>query len=547
MMVWILGLAVASGMGQLSPGGGNAPETPPVTGVGNNNANLPLARPPQTAPPAPGQPTPAPPPTSASPGSETEARDLMAIPPVGRPYEAESSARELQPGAGEFFIPPPPIPSAPPSMNATAEAEANAYSRQPLTLEAVEELAARYNGPLKQARAQVEVEFGMAIQAGLWPNPTLSYVQSGITPTVGTPSMVVTQTIPTAGRKRIDRARWLEATKASQWDAVAVEYRVLNDVRRYYFHTLALQAMVEVQKDLVKNSEDMLVSAREGYNLGFNNLQTIHHDIAGLQEQRLSYLKMQNQYRMVWQQLMASIGVQMPFTPLAGGLEGDTTPVEWDATLDRLFRYSPSMQAAYANLRFEQLTLKWQRVQAWPNIQITGQEGYNFSAGHPTTTAQVHLVGVPIWNWNQGYIRRANAHVLRQQAEIKRVQQQLQLDAAQVYEAYLTALQYVESYQKIILPELRRNYELALDSYEDDRTTWGIVLGAQRTYFSARQTYISHLATWRMNEVLLVGFLYSGATAVAPSGLPPGHPLTGIPAPAAASQFVSPGQFLLSP
>ena len=304
---------------------------------------------------------------------------------------------------------------------------------------------------------------------------------------------------------------------------------------------------MEIQKDLVKNSEDEVVTAREAYNMGISNIQTIHSNNATLQEQRLTYLRYQNQYRRAFQQLMATIGTQMPFTPLTGQLEGNTSPVEWNDTLDRIFRFSPEVQAAYANLRFEQLTLKWQRVQAWPNLQVVGTQGYSFSSGFPQTSAQIHLVGVPIWNWNQGFIRRANGHVVRQQAEIKRIQQQLQNDAAMVYEAYLTAIQHVESYQKVILPELRRNYEVSLDSYEDDRTTWSLVLQAQRKYFSARQTYISHLVTWRMNEVLLVGFLLSGGTAAAPSGLPPGHPLTGLPAPAAASQFVTPGQFLIGP
>ena len=58
---------------------------------------------------------------------------------------------------------------------------------------------------------------------------------------------------------------------------------------------------------------------------------------------------------------------------------------------------------------------------------------------------------------------------------------------AMVYEEYLTALQHVESYQSVVLPELRRAYELTLDSYEDERNTWGDVLMAQRAYYMERQ------------------------------------------------------------
>ena len=79
-----------------------------------------------------------------------------------------------------------------------------------------------------------------------------------------------------------------------------------------------------------------------------------------------------------------------------------------------------------------------------------------------------------------------------------------------VYRGYLTALQHVESYQTVILPELRRAYELTLDSYEDERNTWGDVLMAQRAYFMTRAAYVTHLAAWRQAEVLIVGYLLHG-------------------------------------
>ncbi len=425
--------------------------------------------------------------------------------------------------------------------------DAEAAKRTPLTLEQLESLACQNNATLKQARAQVEVAFGTAIQAGLWPNPTVSWIDSGINPNLGFMNMTVTQTVPTMGKMRLDRARWLEVTKAGQWKAMAVEYRVLNDIRRYYFLTLGWQAMAEIQKDLVKNAEDYIVTSREGYNMGLDNMQTMHLNNATLQEQRILYLRYQNMYRMYWQRLMATVGVQMPFTHLAGVLEGDTTPIEWDQALARILEYSPELHSAYANLRFEQINLKWQRVQPWPNIQFVGVEGYNYTSKIPQTTVQVHLLGVPIWNWNQGFIRQANANVIRQQAEIKRMQQQFQDELAVVYQAYLTAIQHVESYQKVILPELRRNYETALDSYENDRTDWTRVLAAQRTYFSTRQSYATQLMTWRESEVLIVGFLLTGGTTPAPAAVPAGRVLLTAPNPAAASQFVTPGQFLTAP
>ena len=232
---------------------------------------------------------------------------------------------------------------------------------------------------------------------------------------------------------------------------MAVEYQVLNDVRIHFFHTLGTQAVVQIQKELLQNAEDMVVTIREGYNLGIYNRRELHEANASLQAQRLDYLRMQNMYRRSFQQMMAVVGIELPMTPLAGGLEGDTTPMEWDAYLNRIMEQSPQMQAAYAYLRFQQIGLKLQRVEPWPNVMIVGGAGYHFPSQRTVAQAEVQLVQVPLWNWNQGNIRRADAHVLRQEAEIRRVSLRLQEELSSIYKTYLTALQHVENYQRVVL------------------------------------------------------------------------------------------------
>ncbi len=247
-----------------------------------------------------------------------------------------------------------------------------------------------------------------------------------------------------------------------------------------------------------------------------------------MQAARLDYLNAQNGLRQMWTQLMTLVGVDLPYTRLAGQLEGDTTPIEFDEALGRILKFSPDVQKAYANLRFEQITLKWQRVQPWPNLVVTGGSGYHAPSQRAIGTAQFQVQRVPIWNWNQGNIRAANAQVVHQQAEIRRVSLEIQSMLAMVYEQYLTALQHVESFQRVNLPELRRAYELTLDSYEDDRNTWGDVLITQRAYYMNRMGYVTHLMTWREAEVQIVGYLLHG-------GLMPAPPAGSLTAPTAAS------------
>ncbi len=520
----------------VAPPGVNVGPTPPTAPGSGARETRPIQRP----------VFPIPAPYDVSPGSESEYRGRLTAPPITRPPDAEESQRELQPGAGEVLIPPPPIPPVPPVLRSINESNNEARTRPPVTLADLEKMAVQYNPTLKQARALVEANFGTAIQNGLWPDPTLTFANSswGSGGLAGTPQLMVTQDVITAGKYRLARASYLEVTKASQWNAMAVEYRVLNDIRRMFFQTLGWQAMVMIEQEILKSMEDEVVTAREAYNMGVDNLQALHLANAALQDERLTYMKMNNSLRMYWQKLMAYVGTQLPFTFLGGSLQGDTTPLEWVPILQRLYQYSPELMATYADLRYDQINLKLQRVIPWPNIQLVGGTGYKFSNDTTVGIGQISLLGVPTWNWNQGNIRRANAQILRQQAEIRRVQLTLQEQLALVYQSYITANQYVESYEKVNLPELRRAYELTLDSYEDDRVDWPIVLTSQRLYFQARRDYISYLVAWRESEVLIMGFLLSGALSPVPSGLPTGEVSVTAPTPTNASIFVAPGNFI---
>ena len=100
---------------------------------------------------------------------------------------------------------------------------------------------------------------------------------------------------------------------------------------------------------------------------------------------------------------------------------------------------------------------------------------------------------------------------------------QLRRNLARQYREYVTAVQHIQSYKKTILPALRKRYELMLNSYKDTRTDWPAVLETQHDFFKERLAYIHYLETWREQEVLLNGFLLSGALD-APEGItPPGH------------------------
>ena len=441
------------------------------------------------------------------------------------------NADDQQPQPGQRFVPPPDVP-APPEELSLLEAQREAVPGPPLALESLEDLACQRNPTLLQAQAQIDGELGKAIQAGLWPNPTLMYVaeQVGVEGTAGEfHGMVVQQRIVTADKLGLSREKFLMRTSAAEWHAMAQNYRVLNDVRMHYFRARGRQEIRDTQLELLKNAEDLLLTTRERYNVGQAILADVHQANAALQRQRLKVLMAENDYRQTFEELQALVGIELPSGRLETPLQGDLTALEWESVLDRLLTESPQIQEAQAKLAADRITIRREVVEPVPDIVIEAGSGYNFESRDTVAMARA-AIEIPLFDRNQGTIRQAEADYARQQGEVRRIELMLRRDLANQYRTYLTALQHVRDYQEVVLPESRRAYELLLESYAAHRAPWIDVLNAEETYFQLRVQYIQNLMAWREAEVLILGYLLHGGLQAPTEPMPPGH-IDAVPRP----------------
>lgn len=434
---------------------------------------------------------------------------------------AEASPGELQPGVGERFIEPPAIPPVPESLAAdVARSDA-----APMTLEMIESIACQQNPTLTQARSQVQGELGKAIQAGLWPNPRLRYVgeQWGLKGTEGEwQGAEVQQRIVTGRKLDLSRAKFLALTQAAQWRALEQEYQVLNDVKIHFWRALGRQQIVQIRGELLKNAEDSTVTVREMYNLGQATRAEVHQSNVAVQKARLNLMMAQNDFHQAWWEMATLAGANLPPQPLDGSLRANASFIDFQVARERLLSESPQLLAAQSKLGADQIKVKRETVEPIPDIVISTGVGRNFEAKDTTVNTSIQL-DIPIFDWNQGTIRQAEADVVRQRAEIARIEYQLQNELARVYRHYLTSLQWVRNYEEVILPEARAAYEVLLDSYEDDRVAWPVVLTAEAQYFQLREEYVVNVIDWRSNEVLITGYLLHNGLQAPTGPEPPGH------------------------
>ena len=286
----------------------------------------------------------------------------------------------------------------------------------PLTLERLERLAHQHNPTLIQARTQIEGGRAKALQAGLYPNPLFGYSgeQIGVNGTAGEfHGGFVQQEIVTAGKLRLSREKYLARASAAEFQALAQEYSVINDVRIRYYQVLGAQERLGIQQELLKNAEDALVTVEEQVNLGQANRADLHQARVLLGEQQLNVNMAENALEMEWEWLMSIVGVPQPRKPVTGTLEGRTDPIQWDTALQRLLAESPELGMARAVLKADEITVEREKVQPIPNLVLQGSAGRNYDT-RETVYGFGAFIELPLFDRNQGTIHQAQADLRRQ-------------------------------------------------------------------------------------------------------------------------------------
>lgn len=447
----------------------------------------------------------------------------------------DASAMPAEPAAkdaGERFTLPPATPGRPLTVGDLETDRLGSFDSDSLLA-----MAAQNNPTLRQARLHVSSELAKAQQAGLYPNPTLSYSGEqifvdidGDTDSPGEfQGGIVSQRLVTAGKLRLSREKYLRRAHISEHLAVAQQYRVCNDIRMHYYRALAAQQRVELHRELVKTAEDASVTVRELFNLGQAPRFQVRKANIELQRSRLNLQRVEHEYRARFRELSSVVGVEIPVGSVTGSLGGTESQISFDEALGRVLEQSPELLAARAKLAADRATIRREEVEWVPDFVVSAGSGYNFEAKETVAVAGVSIE-IPLFDRNQGTVNQARADYRRQQNEIRRIELILRRKLAAVFGDYALAYEHAAGYRDTIVPEARAAYEELLQSYRANRVAWPEVLRAQRDYSAMRIDQIDYEEQLRRSEVLIHGFLLHDGLRAAEGPIPPGH-IDAVPKP----------------
>lgn len=388
-------------------------------------------------------------------------------------------------------------------------------------------LAVEQNPALRGAEFEIAASQGRAVQAGLYPNPTVSVVGEEIGRRGGIHTLPqISQEIVTNGKRGLSRAVAEREVDQSTLALLRQRYALFTAVRQGYYDVLSLQRRIEVLNELVKlvtqaleNAEKLLKAQQIG------ELDVLPFRVEA-NRLRADLEASQRELTASRQRLAAVIGVRdLPAAPLSGALEGALPVYEFEPARAFVIESHPEARSARVGVERAQLTVRREEAQVVPNVTLSGGYQRNFNDRENQAMYQVS-VPLPLFNRNQGNIMAARAELGRAIQEVSHVLNDLTARLATALGLYNATRQRAERYRNSILPDATRAYELSLGAFKGGQFEYLRVIQAQRTVAEARLEYLRALSeAWRAaSEVagLLLDDPLSPPDGLQPSGAQPG-------------------------
>lgn len=401
----------------------------------------------------------------------------------------------------------------------------------PLSLQQLVDLAVQNNPEVAAAQARAMAARGRLVQAGLYPNPTITWEAEDMRFTgdhaAANQGPIFDQQIVTARKLRIAQAAASHGVAVAEWQALTRWYDVVTRTRMAYFEVLTAQRTVQAAEEIVGLARESLQAAKDLQKGGAGTKPDVIRAQVEVDQTQVQLQVAQQRLTAAWQVLAAVLGMpEVPCGQLVDMLAAPPPAYDWLPALAAVTSMtSPVQEAQAAVLQGEQL-LRLAVAQRVPDMRVGVRPLYAFGEQRGEMTVWIGAP-VPIFNRNQGNILAAEADLARLRADAGTIELRLRELLAGAFQRYQSARRQVEAYQKDILPNARESVRLIREGYDrgDAKYDFTTLQQAQRTLFQARLAYVQSLGElWRaVSEIagLLQQEALEGGCAEAGAGAPP--------------------------
>jgi cobalt-zinc-cadmium efflux system outer membrane protein len=419
------------------------------------------------------------------PGSPVK---LIDLPPLAQVHEREEAIK----------IAFPPLPELGPDEPLAAGPDG-----KPFSLGELQKIGMANSPQIRQAIADRDTARGIAIQAGLHPNPNFGYEGD----TMGTAGLAgyqggyLEQTVKTAGK--LTYARAAAAADVANADLAVRTARIdlATRIRNGYFGVLMARESVKVNRALVRFTDEIYKVRLEQLTAGQIAPYELTQFRVFAMQARNDLIQAVNRDTAAWKQLAVAVALPgLPPTELVGSADMPIPRLVYGQILSQVMSRHTDVLTSENNIRKARFNLMLAKVGPIPDIDLRVLLQKDFTSNTFLLCPSVAVGGkIPVFDQSQGVIMQTTALLNKAQEDVQRVRNDLTGKLAEAFERYESNRELIEYYREHILPDLVRVYRGSVLRFQTDaeRLTFMDVAQPQQNLDDAMGRYLNTLqALW---------------------------------------------------
>lgn len=358
--------------------------------------------------------------------------------------------------------------------------------------------------PRLQAFAwEVRARDAAALQAGLYPNPTLSAETEEVSTsdplgefTNAEQAARLSLPLELWGRPWKQRAVAERERDLAGWDYEAARLGVLTEATQAYVGVVAAEARVRQAEEEVRLSETVYETvARQAAAGEVSPVERTRAEVP-LSQARIQLRRAEEALQSAQSALAGTMGLaQAPPFAVRRDTLAAASPVPDLAALRPLAQQNPLVARQEDEIARAEAALSLEKAGRFPVPQLTAG-AQRFGATDTEAFAAGIALPLPLFDRNQGAVARARADLERTRRERQSARVQLDTALTRAYRDLVASQNEAQTLTEETLPAARRAFEAVRQGYRQGKFGFLEVLDAQSTLFAVRRQQIQALAAY---------------------------------------------------
>lgn len=368
------------------------------------------------------------------------------------------------------------------------------------------------SGPgLAAADRDIGAAGGRSVQAGVFPNPTLSAELDGAFGSkakrnlaAAETTLQISQLFELGGKREARMAVAAAEIDAARWDLAAARLQVLAETTEAFAKTLGAQARVAELERQVEDLDRLNPLLQRRVETGASSGAEIARGRVATETTRVELAKARSAFQAARRELSTLIGEPSPsFAAVGGDLSRIGAPPSFERLMSRALQ-TPQLTRFTAVRAHRRALLAAARAKAVPDI--TAGVGWRHYREDGSNAVMASLsVPLPLFDRNQGGVIEANETLARTEAERETAQRTLTVLVASAYGALRGAYDEARLTRANVIPIAREAYEAVRSGYAEGRYTLLELLEARAALSEASLKEIDALVSFHASLASLEG------------------------------------------